>query len=68
VTTNAIAQAGFGQAFANPGQTAYALSTALPNEAYAATLIGSASDVASALLGPRDAIFGAAILERRTFK
>ena len=61
-TSNAIAQGGSGQAFANPGQTAYAFSTALPNKAYAATLIGGASNVASALLGPRDQVFGAAIL------
>jgi hypothetical protein len=60
-TTNAIAQGGSGQAFANPGQTAYAFSTALPDRAYATTLIG-ASNVASALLGPRDAVFGTAIL------
>jgi PEP-CTERM motif len=61
-TTNAIAQGGSGQAFVNPGQTAYAFSTALPAKAYAATLIGGASDDASALLGPRDAVFGTAIL------
>ncbi len=61
-TTNAIAQGGSGQAFANPGQTAYAFSTALPDKAYATTLIDGASHVASALLGPRDAVFGTAIL------
>jgi hypothetical protein len=61
-TTNAIVQGGFGQAFVNPGQTAYALSTALPDKAYATTLIGGANHVASALLGPRDAVFGTAIL------
>jgi hypothetical protein len=61
-TTNAIAQGGSVQAFVNPGQTAYAFSTALPNKAYAATLIGGASNVASALLGPRDQVFGTAIL------
>jgi hypothetical protein len=61
-TTNAIAQGGSGQAFANPGQTAYAFSTALPDKAYAASLIGGASHVANALLGPRDAVFGTAIL------
>ena len=32
------------------------------DKAYATTLIGGASHVASALLGPRDAVFGAAIL------
>jgi hypothetical protein len=61
-TTNAIAQGGPGQAFVNPGQTAYAFSTASPNRVYAATLIDGASHVASALLGPRDAVFGTAIL------
>jgi hypothetical protein len=61
-TTNAIAQGGAGQAFVNPGQTAYVFSTALPDKAYATTLIGGASHVASALLGPRDAVFGTAIL------
>jgi hypothetical protein len=62
-TTNAIAQGGgSGQAFANPGQTAYAFSTALPDKAYSATLIDGASNVAGALLGPRDMVFGTAIL------
>jgi hypothetical protein len=61
-TTDAIAQGGSGQAFANPGETAYAFSTALPDKAYATTLIDGASDVASALLGPRDVVFGTAIM------
>ena len=61
-TTNAIAQGGSGQAFSNPGETAYAFSTASPNKAYATSLIGGASSVASALLGPRDKVFGTAIL------
>ena len=62
-TTNAIAQGGgSGQGFVNPGQTAYAFSTALPNKAYSATLIDGASNVAGALLGPRDEVFGTAIL------
>ena len=65
-TSNAIAQGGSGQAFVNPGQTAYAFSTALPDKAYAATLIGGASHVASALLGPRDQVFGTAILGANT--
>ena len=65
-TSNAIAQGGTGQAFANPGQTAYAFSTALPNKAYATSLIGGASNVASALLGPRDQVFGAAIVGANT--
>jgi hypothetical protein len=61
-TTNAIAQGGAGQAFGNPGQTAYAFSTTLPDKAYATTLIDGASHVASALLGPHDAVIGTAIL------
>jgi hypothetical protein len=61
-TTNAIAQGGSGQAFVNPGQTAYAFSTALPGKAYSATLIDGAHNVAAALLGPRDKVFGTAIL------
>jgi hypothetical protein len=62
-TTNAIAQAGgSGQAFANPGQTAYAFAVGLPDKAYVTTLVGGASNVATALLGPRDMVFGAAIL------
>jgi hypothetical protein len=63
-TTNAIAQGGgAGQAFVNPGQTAYAFSTALPDKACSATLIDGAHDVVSALWGPRDMVFGAAIEE-----
>jgi PEP-CTERM motif len=65
-TSNAIAQGGTGQAFVNPGQTAYAFSTALPNKAYAASLIGGVSHVASALLGPRDQVFGTAIVGANT--
>jgi hypothetical protein len=65
-TTNAIAQGGAGQAFANPGQTAYAFATALPDKAYSSTLIGGAHNVAGALLGPRDTVFGTAILGANT--
>jgi hypothetical protein len=62
-TTNAIAQAGgSGQSFSNPGQTAYAFAVGDPDKAYSTSLIGSADNVAGALLGPRDMIFGAAIL------
>jgi PEP-CTERM motif len=61
-TTDAIAQGGSGQAFVNPGQTAYAFSTALPDKAYATSLIDGASHIASTLLGPRDVLFGTAIL------
>jgi hypothetical protein len=38
----------------------------LPDKAYATTLIGGASDVASALLGPRDVVFGTAIMGANT--
>ena len=60
-TTDAIAEGHSGQTFVDLGETA-AISTALPGKAYAATLIGGASTVADALLGPRDEIFGTAIL------
>jgi hypothetical protein len=63
-STEAIAQGGSGQSPANPGQfNGITFSTALPNAAYATTLIGSASNVADTLLGPDDKIFGTAILE-----
>jgi PEP-CTERM motif len=63
-STNAIAQGGSGQSPVNPGQfDGLTFSTALPNTAYATTLIGSASNVADALLGPDDTVFGSAILE-----
>ena len=62
--TNAIAQGGAGQAFdRKSGQTDDAFSTALPDKPYVATLIDGANNVAEALLGPRDKIFGTAILE-----
>jgi PEP-CTERM motif len=65
--TNAIAQGGSGQSPVDTGQfDSFAFSTALPNTAYATTLIGSASNVANALLGPDDKIFGTAILEGTT--
>jgi hypothetical protein len=56
------AEGGSGQAFVNSGQTAYAFSTGLPDKAYSVSLIDGASNVASALLGPRGAAFGTAIL------
>jgi hypothetical protein len=63
----AIAQGGSSQTFAPPGgffgNTVFAAATALPDKAYAATLIGDASNVADALLGPRDKIFGTAIVD-----
>ena len=63
-TTDAIAQAGEdGQAFSNPGQTAYAFSVGAPDKAYATSLIeGAGAEAVADKLGPRDAIFGAAIL------
>jgi len=62
-TTNAIVQAGgAGQSLVNPGQSAYAFATALPDKAYSTALIGGASTVANALLGPRDVVFGTSIL------
>jgi hypothetical protein len=62
-TTNAIAQGGgAGQLLGNPGQTAYAMATGLPSKTYLTTLIGGAGSVATALLGPRDVVFGSAIM------
>ena len=61
-STEAIAQGGSGQSPVNPGFDGLAFATALPNAAYATTLIGSASNVADALLGPDDKIFGTTIL------
>ena len=51
---------GEGQAFANPGETAYAFSSALPDRAYAENLIDGAG--ADALLGPRDVVMGTGVL------
>ena len=53
---------GPGQSFVTPGDVTYAFSTVLPDKADVATLIGGASNVADALLGPRDLVFGTAIL------
>ena len=61
-TTNAIAQAGSGPAFGNPGQSAYALSTGLPGKAYLTSLAGGAGNVVAALLQPHEVVFGTAIL------
>jgi hypothetical protein len=61
--TIAIAQGGSGQPLVDPEQFAvFAASTALPINTYATTLIGSASNVGDALLGPGEKIFGTAIL------
>ena len=61
-TTNAVAQGGDGQMLVNPGQSAYAFATALPAKSYSIALIGGASMVADALLGPGEAVFGTSIL------
>jgi PEP-CTERM motif len=60
--TDAIAQGRSGQTVVDPSETAAPIATALPDTAYAATLIDGASNVADALLEPRDEIFGTAIL------
>ena len=57
-TTEAIAQGGSGPTFVD-GQT-FAISTVLTDKADATTLIDGASNVADALLGPQDEIFGTA--------
>jgi hypothetical protein len=62
-TVEAIAQGGFGQTSLTPDVLVDAISIALPDKAYATALIGGASNVAGALLGPGDQIFGAGILE-----
>ena len=62
VTIEAIAQGGSGQTSLDPGVFLDDISTALPDKAYATTLIGGASNVAEALLGPGDDIFGTSIL------
>ena len=61
-TTNAIAQGGDGQMLVNPGQSAYAFATALPSKSYSSALIGGASMVAGALLGPGEVVLGTSIL------
>jgi hypothetical protein len=64
VTADAIAQGGSTQIFDDPDpDTSTAISIALPDKAFATTLIDGASNVAAALQGPRDEIFGAAILD-----
>jgi PEP-CTERM motif len=66
-TTDAIAQGGDGQPVDDAVDDADAFSTILPDRAYAATLIDGASNVADALLGPRDKVFGTAILGTQGF-
>ena len=46
----------------NPGQSAYSFATALPAKSYSTALVGGASNVAGALLGAGDAVFGTSIL------
>jgi hypothetical protein len=46
----------------NPGQSAYAFATALPSKSYSTALIGGASMVAGALLGPGEVVLGTSIL------
>ncbi len=57
-STDAIAQGGSAPAF--PNAVSFAISTVLTDKAYATALIGGASNVADALLGPQDQIFGTA--------
>ncbi|HEY1865320.1 MAG TPA: hypothetical protein VGG77_16895 [Roseiarcus sp.] len=60
-TVEAIAEGGSGPTFLPNGDVG-AISVALPDKAYATTLIDGASNVADALLGPGDIIFGTASL------
>ncbi len=61
--TNTIAQVGgYGQVFNRPSQSAYAYSVADPNKNYAFSLVGSAINVADALLWPRAQILGSSVL------
>jgi PEP-CTERM motif len=61
-TVEAIAQGGSGQSSLDQGVFFGSISTSLPDKAYATTLIGGASNVAEALLGSGDEIFGTSIL------
>ena len=63
LSAEAVAQVGSGQISFSPNVTFTAIATALPDKAYSMTLIGNASNVAAALLGPGDEIFGTAILD-----
>ena len=60
-TVEALAEGGSGPTALDPDMFTGAISIALPDEAYATTLIGGANNVA-ALLGPGYEIFGIAIL------
>ena len=46
----------------NPGQSAYAFATASPSKSYSSALIGGASMVAGALLGPGEVVLGTSVL------
>jgi hypothetical protein len=61
-SSEAIAQGGSGQTSLPPNFDLAAISTAVPDKGYATALIGGASNVADALLGPGDEIFGTSIL------
>jgi hypothetical protein len=58
-TTDAIAEGGSAPFFSVDAR-AIAISTVLTDKAYATTLIGDASNVADAFLGPQEEIFGTA--------
>jgi hypothetical protein len=60
-TVEAVAQGGSGQTSFDD-QAFGAISTALPDNAYATTLIGDASNVAAPFLGPGNEIFGTTII------
>ena len=60
-TTEAVAEGGSVDTLLAPNGIS-AISVSLPDKTYATTLIDGASNVADALLGPGDKIFGAAIL------
>lgn len=55
VTSEAAADVGSGQGFANTGQTSFAYATALPNAAYLAGLVPSPSHVYEDLIAPAHA-------------
>jgi hypothetical protein len=63
VTADAIAEGGSAQTFVAQ-DTSTAISIALPDKAYATTLIGGASNVADALLGPSRSYSPGAVLFR----
>jgi hypothetical protein len=62
-TSEAIAQGGSGQTSPTSNVDVAGISTAVPDKAYATTLIGGAGNVAGAFQGPGDEIFGTSTLE-----